>query len=273
MVTLEKNDQNAITFVSKFIENQWQDDSNRYIGIGFDDGAFDKSTLKRYCLEEQRYVCCYCSRELDNSRDTQLEHIIPRARNVDNEELQRYFRYSVILSQNIILQDEFCDFNSKKNTPPFPHHIAYQNIVASCNGKTINSSEDPTCCNRNRSNDFVPPFNLMVKSISYLNDGTVYYVDDEMDNRYINSLNLNKDLLRSIRRIWFLFASSDVTEDELIHTDSEEKIVEVITLYLEANSFKLLTDRRIIDSFKILSNWGTLMKYRYFLNYFRTNQN
>lgn len=273
MITLEKNNQNAIADVSLFIENQWQDDSNRYIGLGYDDGAFDKRTLKQYCLAEQGYVCCYCSREIDNSKYTQLEHIIPRAKNIDNSELLQYFRFSLVLSQNIMLQSDFCALNTKLNTPPFPHHIAYQNILASCNGKTINSSEDPTCCNRNRSNDFVPPFNLMPNSISYDRDGTIFYVNDEIDNRYIKPLNLNKDLLRRIRRIWFLFASSNITEDELIHTNNEEEIIEIFTLYVEVNPYKFPTDRNTIDSFKTLSNWNTLMKYRYFLNYFRTNNN
>jgi hypothetical protein len=271
MVTLEKNNQEAIAFVSEFIENQWQDDSNKYIGIGFDDGAFNKTTLKGYCLAEQENVCCYCSREIDKSSNTQLEHIIPRAKKTNQDTLERYFVYSPILSENIVLQSIFADSTERQSTPPFPHHIAYHNIVATCNGKTIETTEDTTCCNRNRGDDFVPPFNLMASSIAYLKDGTIYYINDEINYRNINPLNLNKDLLKNIRRIWFLFANTDVTENELLNANNQEKILEVITLYLEVSTFKSPSDRNVIDSFKTLSNWGTLMKYLYFLNYFRTN--
>ncbi len=272
MVQIAKNNQEAIDYVSDFINGQWQDDSNKYIGIGFKDGAFDKSRIKRYCLEEQASVCCYCSREIDNSQTTELEHIIPRSVN-DNDSLYRYISYSNILADNIVLQENFGLSTERQAIPPFPHHIAYHNIVASCNGRIIDTSEDFTCCNRNRSNDFVPPFNLMPNSIKYSNDGSVYYGDDEIDDRYIKPLNLNKEILKSIRRIWFLFANSDVTENELINANNEERILEVITLHLEVNPFKSKSDRNIIDSFKALSNWGTLMKYRYFLNYFRNINN
>lgn len=272
MVTLEKNRQDAIREVSEFIDGQWQTDSNRYIGIGYDDGAFNKATLKDYCLAEQEYVCCYCSREIDNSRNTELEHIIPRSVST-SEALQPYLDFSPILASNVVLHQGFRLSTERQTTPPFPHHIAYHNIVASCNGKTIDTSEDTTCCNRNRGNEFIPPFNLMANSIFYLNDGTIYYINDEIDNRNINPLNLNKDLLRNIRRMWFLFATSEATEDELINANNEEGILEVITLHLEVSSFKSTSDRNIIDSFKTLSNFGTLMKYRYFLNYFRTNNN
>jgi len=273
MVTITKDNQDAISYVSDFIDGQWQVDSHRYIGIGYDDGAFNKATLRGYCLAEQGYVCCYCSREIENSSKTQLEHLIPRARETNQEILDRYFGYSPILSQNIVLHSDFAASTEMQTTPPFPHHIAYQNIVASCNGKTFKFSEDFTCCNHNRGNDFVPPFNLMPDSIRYEKDGTIYYTHDEIDNRFIKPLNLNKEILKRIRRIWFLFANSEVTEDELNNAKNAEIIIEVMTLHLEINRFKSPSDRNIIDSFKTVDNWNTLMNYRYFLNYFRNNNN
>lgn len=275
MVTITKDNQDAISYVSDFIDGQWQEDSNRYIGIGYDDGAFRKATIRGYCLAEQGNVCCYCSKEIDNSSNTQLEHIIPRAK----ETLESYFVYSPILSQNIVLQSFFAKSTERKTTPPFPHHIAYQNIVASCNGITFNSSEDFTCCNRNREDYFIPPYNLVPNNIVYLNDGTIYstidttYEEKGIQYDCITRLNLNKQTLKNIRRMWFLFANSDVTENELINANNENRILEVITLHIEASPFKLPSDRNVIDSFKTLYTWDILLKYRYFLNYFRTNNN
>lgn len=273
MVQITKNNQEAIDCLSSFINGQWLENNNggfEYRNIGYD--HINKATYRNFCLEEQNNVCCYCSKEIDNSPTTELEHIIPKAV-IDNPALQRYFEYSSILAQNIVLQNNFTAASSLQVMPPFPHHIAYHNIVASCNGRIIDTSEDFTCCNRNRSNDFIPPFNLMPKSIDYMNDGTVYYVNDEIDNRHIKPLNLNKDLLKSIRRIWLLFAKSDVTEAELVDVANEAKIKEIIALHLDANPLKSSTDGKIIDSFKTLQLWETLMKYKYFLHYFRTNNN
>jgi 5-methylcytosine-specific restriction endonuclease McrA len=269
MVTLKKDNQEAIDFVSCFIEKQWQE--TKYVNIEYD--CIDKKAYRKFCLKEQGNVCCYCSRVIDNSNNTQLEHIIPRDRNLNQDTISRYFSFSKVLEDNVVLQSVFTNSREKLRTPPFPHHIAYQNIVASCNGKTTTSSEDFTCCNRNRGNRFIPPFNLMPNSIVYLNDGSLYYIEDELGDIFINQLNLNKDLLRKIRRIWFLFAKSDVKEDELVNATNEDRIIEVITFYLEINRFKSPSDRNVIDSFKTVDNWSTLMKYRYFLNYFRNNNN
>lgn len=266
MVTLEKNNQTAIDFVSNFIENQWQE--TKYVNIEYD--CIDKKEYRKFCLEEQDYVCCYCSREIDNSSNTQLEHIIPRDKKTNKDSIAEYFKFSKILEDNVVLQSEFTNSISRLTSPPFPHHIAYHNIVASCNGKILDTSEDLTCCNRNRGNDFVPPFNLMPNSIAYLNDGTIYYVNDEIDNRFLKPLNLNKDFLKNIRRIWFLFSKSEVTEHEILNVSNELEIKEIIALHLEINPIKSSSDRSIIISFKTLSNWQTLMKYKYFLNYFRT---
>lgn len=272
MVSIIKNNQAAIDYVSIFINGQWQGDSNRYIGIGFDDGPFNKPTIKGFCLIEQQNVCCYCCREIDNNRHTELEHIIPRAVN-DIATLQQYFNFSNVLSQNIILQNTFSAANTQQATPPFPHHIAYQNIVASCNGKTTNTSEDTTCCNRKRGNEFLPPFNLMVNSIEYLKDGTVFFINDVFNNTYISHLNLNKTLLKNIRRTWFLFASSDVIEDLLLQDSSIDDIKELFSIYIDTNPLKTFADSNIMDSFKTEGNWNILLKYKYFLNYFRANNN
>lgn len=277
MVNLNKDNQDAIAYVSNFIDGQWQNDSNRYIGVGYDDGAFNKATLKGYCLEEQNNVCCYCSREIENNPQTELEHIIPRARNIDNVELQRYFLYSNILSQNIILQSEFSAATALQETPPFPHHIAYHNIVASCNGITFKSSEDFTCCNRKREDDFIPPYNLIQNNIFYLNDGTIYstidttYFEQGIPYKSITHLNLNKQTLKNIRRIWFLLSKTDVDINELLQATSIAEFKEIFTLYLRVHLLKVPSDNNLIDSFENETSWKVLMQYKYFLTYFRNN--
>ncbi len=276
MVTLNKNNQTAIDYVTNFINGQWFEDSNRYLGLGFDDGAFNKATMKGYCLEEQNNVCCYCSREIGNNNHTELEHIIPRSVDTENA-LQPYFNLSNLLAENIVLQESFRPSTVMQVTPPFPHHIAYHNIVASCNGITFKSSEYFTCCNRKREDDFIPPYNLIQNNIMYLHDGTIYstidttYEEQGIQYNSITHLNLNKQTLKNIRRIWFLLAGTDVTINQLTQAITIDDYKEIFTLYLRANPLKVINDNNLIDSFENETSWKILMYYKYFLNYFRNN--
>lgn len=271
MVHLTKDNKTAITFVSTFIKGQWlpnNNGGNEYLNIGYDD--INKTHYKSFCLAEQENVCCYCSRKIDDRSEIELEHIIPRSVK-GNEKLQEYFDYSDILKQNVVLQEVFRLSKIQQATPPFPHHIAYHNIVASCNGRTFAPSDDFTCCNRKRENEFIPPLNLMVQCIGYENDGTMVYLPDIQNREYINTLNLNKQALKNIRRLWFLFSRSIVTINELLAATTEEDYMELLTIHIFANPLKVLSDNRLIDTFSVESAWNVFMAYKYFLSFYRNN--
>ena len=279
MVSLNKDNQTAIDYVTNFINGQWlKNNSGGHEYSNIEYSNINKTQYKIFCLAEQENVCCYCSKEIGNNSQTELEHLIPRS--IDTKgALQSYFDFSNILADNIVLQKGFRESTVQQTTPPFPHHIAYQNIVASCNEVTFKSSEDFTCCNRNREDYFIPPYNLIPNNIVYLNDGTIYSNIDtnynELGIKYesITRLNLNKQPLKNIRRIWFLLASSDVNINQLTQAITIENYSEIFTLYLRVNPRKVRSDNNLIDSFENETSWKVLMQYKYFLNYFRTNNN
>ena len=277
MVSLKKDNQKAIDYVTNFINGQWLENNNggfEYRNIGYD--SINKNYYKKICVTEQENVCCYCSREIGNNPHTQLEHIIPQSV-ATNDALQPYFNYSNILADNIVLQEDFREATVKQTLPPFPHHISYQNLVASCNGITFKSSEDFTCCNRNRENYFIPPYNLIPNNIMYLNDGTLYsnidtnYEEQGIQYESITYLNLNKQTLKNIRRIWFLLASTDVEINQLLLATTVEEYKVIFTLYLRVHTNKVTSDNNLIDSFENQTSWTVLMQYKYFLYYFRNN--
>lgn len=103
MVSINKDNQQAITDVSSFISRQWQEESNSYINIDFD--SINKTEYKINCLSEQQYVCCYCSREIENTPQTELEHIIPKSINTIDS-LQQYLDLSPILLTHIARQPD-----------------------------------------------------------------------------------------------------------------------------------------------------------------------
>lgn len=258
MVSLEKNNPHAIAFVQDFIQGQWQED--KYVNIGY--GNINKHTLRTFCAEEQHWICCYCCRDISHPGDITLEHIIPRACNDD--EFQKYIALSPILHDNVVLQDVFANAEEMRTPPPFPHHIAYHNIVAACNGRVSDYTEEFTCCNPERGEVFLPPFNLMGDCITYHPDGTVSYEDTE----YVNLLNLNKGLLKKIRQLWYLFATSDIIWQDIQDANTEQDRAVLFAVYI-LNGENLRAKSNLTNMFRLEDFWKIFLKYSYFFNRFR----
>lgn len=271
MIYLDKTNQGAIDFVTNFINNNWfeqGDGTSKYQNIGYPDIKNPAHIFRSFFVNEQNSKCCYCCRNIVNDNSTELEHIIPRTKSTLIE-FEPYYVESDILRQNVILQSTFESATTELNKPPFPHHIAYHNIVASCNGRTFESSEDFTCCNRERGHEFVPPFNLMRDSIEYLPDGSIVYTLDVANRDYFETLNLSKDILINIRRLWYLFSLSQLTLDE-IFDESMNSLNEKITLYAIANSPTYLEDLKLLETFSTQNIWNIFKEYSYFLDYYRS---
>ncbi|WP_121965002.1 hypothetical protein [Myroides sp. N17-2] len=271
MIYLDKTNTSAIKYVEDFINNNWlpynDNDDCKYINIDFRDIKNPVSTFKAFFVEEQENICCYCSRKILNDNNTELEHIIPYALS-DILEFQLYYDLSPILENNVMPQDTFINTLTKRILPKYPHRIAYHNIVASCNGQTFKGSEGFTCCNRERGNEFIPPFNLIHNSISYLKDGTIVYLEDLENQNGINILNLNKPLLQHIRRLWYLFSLSDLTINEIFQY--ELPLDEHIVINAINHSPQIEKDTNLL---KVFTNglWDIFTQYSFFFNYYRIN--
>ncbi|OPC35442.1 hypothetical protein BAX97_11175 [Elizabethkingia meningoseptica] len=270
MIYLDKTNQGAIDYVTNFIDINWleqNDGTYKYQNIGYRNIKNPAHRFRGFFVDEQNNKCCYCCRDIENNNSTELEHIIPQTKS-SSIDFEPYYEESDILRQNVILQSTFESATAQLNKPPFPHHIAYQNIVASCNGRIFESSEDFTCCNRERGHEFVPPFNLMHDSIEYLQDGTIVYKFDLSNRRYFEILNLNKGILINIRRLWYLFSLSQITLAEILD-ESMYTLNEKITLYAITNSTTLSDDIKLLETFSNENVWNIFKEYSYFLDYYR----
>jgi 5-methylcytosine-specific restriction endonuclease McrA len=262
MVRLEKNNPEAIAFVENFIQGQWQED--RYINIGYDD--IDRDTLRRFCREEQDNVCCYCCRDLSGEHVT-LEHIVPRSCN-EAGALLAYQEVSPVLMETVVLQNQFARAETVQALPPFPHHIAYQNIVAACAGRVSDLSGEITCCNPNRGNDFLLPFNVLQthKQVEYAPDGTVY-VDN--DTTWVDPINLNAGILKKIRRLWYKLAQSGTLDWQAIEAAKTIEARDGLLLEHTLDEDDLLSDRYEIQTFRTDFFWEIFLKYKFFFSFFR----
>ncbi|KFE98996.1 hypothetical protein [Chryseobacterium luteum] len=271
MIYIDKTNQEAIDFVTTFIDFNWleqNDKTYKYQNIGYPQIKNPVKRFRAFFVDEQNNKCCYCCRDIVNDNSTELEHIIPKTKSILID-FEPYYQHSNVLRQNVVPQSIFELSISKLNKPPFPHHIAYHNIVASCNGKTFESSEDFTCCNRERGDEFVPPFNLMQDAIEYLPDGTIVYMRELQNRTYFEILNLSKEILINIRRLWYLFSISQLTLEQILDEKSIITLEEKINVHAIAHSPTLIEDFKLLETFSNPNIWNIFKEYSYFFDYYR----
>lgn len=212
--------------------------------------------------------CCYCMRTIRASEThSTLEHIIPN-KTSKIEDYEKYFSVSSNLErdQRVMVYRELFLSRHKKTAPPFPHNVAYENLVASCDGSLPKGSTQHLCCNNPRGDQFVPPFLFMndihQEFIYNSQRGTVTWkknsqIDKRVRAQVINDiLNLNCGILRMIRMIWSFLAENG--QDCEISPSKKKWVID--TLYQRCDE----TDKEEILNFNYDNYWSLLEEYRYF---------
>lgn len=243
--------------VETFIKGQWQDEAQRYVNLDYKSFRIDE--LVALTMEEQGGFCCYCMRELHNelnSRNVTLEHVIPN-KTKEEADYNHYIQYGALDAEHVIFGD-LIDRSKQLKLPPYPHFVAYENLVASCNGELIEDAAAVItlchCCNNRRKSDqIVPLFFLpnVAEIISYAPDGSLVY-DSIYEKTVHDVLNLDHKTLVLFRRGWHrickLYSVEDVKrgldDNELrfdIILDSELPVTDQETL-LNRNYWKLFCE-------------------------------
>lgn len=241
MKYINKNDVNNKSIcdgiVNAFIENQkdlGKDCSYYCFGI-----TQYKNELRDALIEEQHNLCCYCMRKLSNDQTTTLEHIIPR--NSSDAELEAYKANNPVWFTEVI---HLSNFNNTRPTPPFPHSVAYQNLVASCKGILKENSNESCCCNNKRGHHNIRPIFLddnIDELIEYsCMSGTVKSsnADTVIDNT-LSLLGLNDNTLKEIRSLWALVVKKHILIDskgnsrELVNAFGTDLVSQVPDRYIK----------------------------------------
>lgn len=213
--------------------------------------------------------CCYCMRTISASgTHSTLEHVIPN-KTPDQKEYNRYYSVPSNLEkdEHVMVFKEVFLSRHKASAPPFPHNVAYENLVASCDGCLPKGSLQHICCNNPRGDHYIPPFMFM----SNIHDEFVYkaesglviwksnpHLDRRERTRVVNNeLNLNCDILRMIRRIWCFLAENDL--DCVLPQEERRRIIDTLR-----PRFPLGNDRELIQNFVQDQYWLLLEDYRYF---------
>lgn len=171
------------------------------------EGVATRRALIEILVDEQNYRCCYCMRRVNTGHT--IEHVIvnhPR----DEEDYNRYLgNESQLDDADIMLSYSFVE--RQLPPPPYPHSVAYENMLMSCDGHCCIGNRTSFTCNNYRGNRFVYPLPLMkniTNEVRYRKDGFVYWTN-ETDTKHptIESLGLNYNLLKLIRRLWCKIAT------------------------------------------------------------------
>ncbi|NBK99891.1 MAG: hypothetical protein EOM50_18145 [Erysipelotrichia bacterium] len=248
-----------------FIKNKWDNDSQKYINLNYNE-------LKRYkvfkylLLKEQQGFCCYCMREIPFNEVT-LEHVMPH--HLDDkkrqEEIMYYSKFGRLKRGKITYcPDE--ELSTKLHTPPYPHCIAYENLVVSCQGKVFEGGEKYVlhkCCNNFRGNNKIIPLFFIprvVEIVRYEIDGTLTYF--EKYDSTIKSLNLMHSTLIFMRKTWAKIVINKISLNQVNKALTDIEIRANIIDDIDIN----LSERK---NLRIDLYWKLLIEYHWFYKYFQ----
>lgn len=212
-------------------------------------------------------LCCYCMRRIDAaSNHSTLEHVIPKSV-TDAKTYARYYDVPSSLERDdrIMVPKQVFVTRNHYQAPPFPHNVAYENLVASCDGSLPKGSTTHLCCNGPRDDHYIPPIAFIPNihnQIKYKKNGVVVWkenpdVDSRERKRVItDELHLNCSILRMIRLVW-----NYLSERQMDCTLNEQERRRVIDT-LRPQCFTI--DKEVLQNFHFDIYWCLLDEYRYF---------
>jgi hypothetical protein len=198
-----------------------------------------------------------------NIKGTTIEHMIPQSVRTQREFSKYYEKESLFDIFNMILAQDFIE--NPKDVPPYPHTIAYENLIPSCFGNLPDGSAK--CCNNYRKDKTIQPLVFRPNihdEVKYKADGNIIWTEDpEQIIPTLTTLGLDCIELKAIRRIWHYLASQGMGCEDA----NREKTIDdlLIELGTPSNSQEINMQQMLLN-FKKSNYWKLLEKYTYFNN-------
>ena len=240
-------------------------DLYKYLGADFVYGQTKtRKALVGILLEEQHGRCCYCMRRIEGlpPEEMSIEHVIVN-HPIDANDYNQYLgRNSQLDSSDIISSSDF--IARQVPPPPYPHSVAYENMLMSCAGHCHIGLKTSFTCNNHRGHRFIDPLPLMAninREVKYQKNGFVYWINEtNTANPTVEVLGLNYEVLKLIRRIWYKLSSKGLKVDDC---DRQKLIYEVLGDLLDENE-----DDAVIQTLFLFANnvwyWKLLQQFDYF---------
>ena len=257
------------------------------------DGGNYRRRFTNILLRNQSGYCCYCMRklktaqnEIDSDEVVTREHIIPRGFTVaDTNKVSSYYQQCQELSvANVILTDKFEDESHNQNydLPPFPHKVAYNNLVASCNGtfpyvRNEKGSKQKICCNEKREEkDAFPIYFIqnVEELIEYCSNGEIQarnLASNDIQAKIcdvINNTSLDCNPLKDIRYLWYIL--SHVPKERIYGCRNESQRDALFSEILYSNEFFGPRIPNIHTCFIKDVFWETFLLYDFFYDVYHS---
>lgn len=296
MLYIDKNTHRRAgdTVINDFLNTCCRTPSGRYQGIRYDsirdagsnptfcsaNGRSFRKRLVNILLSNQQKKCCYCLRKLKIGKKdgddelVTLEHIIPRGFSKGEPKLAYYQRCPIINTTMVQLTDEF-ENSAAQPLPPYPHKVAYNNIVASCNGTFPNElsargGKSKLCCNEARSERDAYP----VYFLSNISDMVVYSSNGDINakngtgyeteiNTLIANVKLQCKSLLDIRQLWYELHGCKYREIYSCNSQSARNHLLSRVLYVSP-TIDCERASELHTKFLVQENWETFMLYNEF---------
>lgn len=262
----------------KILNNCW--DGKKYVNLDYH--SVDKVELYEHLKNEQNGLCCYCMRRIRTQDDKEkrhlknitLEHVIPHKIKGDewNRDKELYRKIPQLNNKNleVCIEGNITDPYKKFGMPPFPHFLAYDNLVASCDGQTLDESGSLVshhCCNNKRGNNYVEPlyFHQDVSTeITYDSRGHIQCAEKYVP--YLQEktgVNIMSPFLNDVRLFWKKVADSEYTTEDIFKAENDEElrcdIIDDIFTYDPTGHWFFLKKQR---------SWCIYSEYDWFYDYY-----
>lgn len=251
-------------FLRRLLSGENPIPSDLYEALGDDRMPDGDATIKTrqkltsLILNENKGRCCYCMRDINHAT---LEHVILNSI-CEQEEYSKYLNMpSELKGGSMILASKYIE-SDNHDVPPYPHTIAYENLLPSCDGKIPSNSSNVVCCNLYRGSKFVYPLTFrknIHREVNYYPNGNIFWEADPRqadDIPTITKLGLDCSELRMIRRIWFYICSNSLQYS----LNSKEEIIYALIADMDSN------DDEMLMNFMQDNYWNILSEYKYFNN-------
>lgn len=262
----------AYALIDRFLQRHkdkhggvYQEDLFYWLGADFVFGQpKTRTALATILLDEQAGRCCYCMRRISElaPEERTIEHIIVNHPKNEDDYNQYLGKGSKLDTADMISSATF--LSKQTPPPPYPHSVAYENMLISCAGHCHLGIGTSFTCNCYRGHKFINPLPLMTNvadEVKYKKNGFVYWMNEtDTENPTIECLGLNYDVLKLIRRLWYKLSSTGL---DAANCDRQELAYEVLGDMLDEGA-----DDAYVQALFLFTNndwyWNMLLQFDYF---------
>lgn len=268
---VKKRHDEAHALIDGFLERHrekhghYEGDLYSYLGADYISGQVKtKIALRDILLDEQGGRCCYCMRRIGElaPEERSIEHVIVNHPK-DDDDYNQYLGKSLQLDAAEMISSS--DFLARQTPPPpYPHSVAYENLLMSCAGHCHLGVGTSFSCNNYRGHKFVHPLPLMgdvAAEVKYRKNGFVYWENEaDTENPTLELLGLNYDILKLIRRIWYKLSYTGL---DVVNCNRQLVVYDVLGDMMDEGA----SDAVLQMLFLFADNewyWGLLCQFDYF---------